>query len=165
MTNGSPTPQLTQLMAEWPEATNAYIHAWGRDPGWDTTDAENHNDAGYLLWGLRRFESRARETQPTGYPSHTTLDQAAAREIAWQYTRNPPWRRPVAALASCLYNLVTERPHRLCPRKERFAWAGGNETKPTSERSQKSATATPSKCSGPGGPEPIAAVLASAWPL
>ena len=76
-------------------------------------------DSQYYLAGLQRYVMAWTSEHAARQVPLWVLDQAAAGEVAYQWTRGRTFRRPCAALSACWTNLVTDRPERILQRWER----------------------------------------------
>lgn len=140
--------QLVQLIAEWPEATTALLRTFHQQPGWDKTDTAHHNNAGLFLWGLRKYEAHALAEFAHRAPAHNELDSIAAHEIFYHWNRRSTFRRPVAALTKCIYNLVHERGEKFQRKGEPSKCPAGNPAPTCSQPCATSQTVTPLSSNG-----------------
>lgn len=83
-------------------------------------------DSAYALAGLQRYLQTWHATHQQHEIPQWILDQAAASEVFYHWTRARHFGRPVAALSACWTSLVIERPERVIDRKTRAdkAFAG-----------------------------------------
>jgi hypothetical protein len=113
MDNQASSRQHAQLRQVWPQTVATLEATFFQDPEWAITNAQGHNDAGYLLWALTQYNSKvARILQRERYTT-AELDLAASREVTYQWMHGRKFNRPAAALATCLLNLPSERPEKL----------------------------------------------------
>lgn len=101
------------LQEEWPRTYAELSATWWANTRPDRTAADGHNDCGYALWLLRRFELHANQLHAAHAYSRGELDAAAAYESRYHWQRGTAFRRPIAGLGVCWFNLVHERPERL----------------------------------------------------
>lgn len=149
------SPQLGRLCAIWPQVAIAIHSTYCAGDRWAVTREGRQNAAGYCLWMMGAMEARAAEVYGAGGVRREVLDLAAAHEIRYHWRRQTPFRRPLAALAACLVNLVTERPWALQVAARRAEqWPGGSLLAGTRERSRKSLTGTRSTSGGARQPAP-----------
>lgn len=105
--------QLAQLAEAWPRTYHALCTTFYTAPDWGKTRPDKTNDAGYVLAGLHRYETIARDRHAQREITRTALDQAAAREVHYQAARGRVFLRPCAALSTCWANLPIERPEKI----------------------------------------------------
>lgn len=77
-------------------------------------------DERYALAGLQRYEHAWAERHGARAVSTLALDEAAANEVWYQWSRGRQFRRAIAALSACWTGLVTERPERITDRQARI---------------------------------------------
>ena len=161
--------QHRQLRQIWPATTATLEATYFQRPTWAITDELGHNAAGYVLWGLTNFNSRTTRIYPHHHYKIAELDQAAAREVAYQWMHGRHFTRPEAALTTCWLNLVTERPEKLAQARVILRARRGASDETTRQNSYEQSTATPSS---PGGythtrsqPHQIGCVLQELMPL
>lgn len=143
------SPQLAKLRVEWPATAAELLCTYfaGVDAG--RTQGDRHNDAGYALWGLARFELHATQVHAAHGYTHAEIDQAASAEVRYHWHRGTTFKRPVAALIKCWFNLVHERPERLVAARRAACGGHGGEERGSLSRSVASVTATVSRCALP----------------
>jgi len=111
--------RLAELRNEWPK-TCAQLECsyWlGCDAG--VSRDHKYNDAGYVLWGLRRMAAAVGATHGAHDYTRVEIDDAAAFETRYHWERGSKFRRPAAALTACWAALVVERPERLAAARKR----------------------------------------------
>ena len=113
VTHPHATPQLTELRALWPQTYQAITNHYYTQESWVYTYCGTRNDAGLLLWGLRRFAGAVRSLHSHREYSQQTLDRCVAQEIRYHAYRATEIRRPAAFFSAAIYRIVTERPELL----------------------------------------------------
>lgn len=148
--------QQQTLRSEWPRTTQQLESTYFTNPTWACTRNGTQNDAGYILWGLRRYASAAHALLPNCHWKPEELDLAAGREVQYQWARGRQFRSVPAALSSCWYNLVAERPIRLDQARHALAGQRGAAKPPMQLFSTVRSTETHSSFSGryPRAPVP-----------
>lgn len=139
--------QQQRLRVEWPRTAATLESTYFTSPTWGLTRSGTQNDAGYILWALARFESAAAALLPAARFRREELDLAAGREVTYHFTRGRQFRSVPAALASCWYNLITERPIRLDQARQALAGPRGAARQPMQLFSTVRSTVTPSSSS------------------
>ena len=145
----SVSARLAELQAEWPQTAAVLEETYwaGRDAGVTLTGGEN--DAGYALWGLRRFKLIADKNHAQHDYTSAELDCAAASEVRYHWRRGTAMRRPVAVFVKAWERLLFERAEKLmdarracsCARSNRGSrspgpgGAGASESSPASSTS------------------------------
>ncbi len=110
--------QLVQLETEWPKTYASCRCTYFAGDGFGVTTVPGKNQAGYVLWGLRRYEGLARELHGQRELLRGALDSAASAELMYQWAKQRPFREAEKALVACWLNLVRERPEKI------FAYQG-----------------------------------------
>jgi hypothetical protein len=160
--------QHAQLRQIWPQCTATLEATFFTHPEWAVTNAQGHNDAGYMLWALTQYNSKvARILQRERY-TVAELDLAASREITYQWMHGRKFNRPAAALATCLLNLPSERPEKLQQARLILARRSGERATTTPRPSPERLTETRSSSSGStsatAGPTLVGCVLQELMP-
>ena len=140
--------QQATLRQEWPRTCAQLESTYFPAADWGITRNGTTNDAGYILWALRRFESAVAVLLPNSRFTRQELDLAAGREVSYHFLHGHQFRSVPAALATCWYNLVTERPIRLDQARQLLGRRSGAQAPATQLFSVARSTATPSSSSG-----------------
>lgn len=107
------TRQLANFALVWPMTFRALDDTFFSSQPWGVTRSDGHNDAGYLLQSLARYERQATAQHSHKGIDHHSLDRAAAAEVRYQHARASTFRRPAAGLSACICALPSERPEKL----------------------------------------------------
>ena len=121
--------RLAELRREWPQTAAVLEETYwkGRDAGVTLTGGEN--DAGYALWGLRRFRDIVEKLHAQHGYTVAELDVAASAEVRYHWRRGTVMRRPVAVFVKAWAVLPSERPERLEDARRAVCSHGGAEVK------------------------------------
>ena len=140
--------QQQTLRQEWPRTTQQLESTFFPSQTWALTRNGTQNDAGYILWALRRYKSASAALLPGARFTTAELDLAAAREVNYQWQRGRQFRCIPAALSTCWYNLLAERPIRLDQARHALAGQRGAAKPPMQLLSTVRSTETQSSFSG-----------------
>ena len=152
--------QEAQIRSQWPRATKQLTSTFFPAENWAVSDNHGHNAAGYLLWALQRMETFAQTNHIHRNFTRDELDLAASREIYYQWSNARHFNSVPAALATCLLNLVKERPEKLMEARRLQAGLRGPAVSRPGPADSGPLTAIPSSLAGrTSEPVPIGQIV------
>jgi hypothetical protein len=116
---GAARSSLSVLRSVWPLTYSALVETYFDRTQIGRTYDGNHNDAGYLLAGLRTLTERAGELYGQIPSREGALDRAAAGEVRYLHAHQRQARDMRAYLVRAWLNLLVERPERIWPERYR----------------------------------------------
>ena len=159
-------PRSRQQMAirqQWPRTAKQLESTYFPEDDWAMSTTSGRNHAGYMIWALTQMEAKAQANLTQRNFTREELDLAASREIYYQWIHDRRFSHTDAALATCLVNLVIERPEKLLEARRLLAGQAGRKEWSTKPNSSGQLTETRSSSPGQekrgGTPTPIASDL------
>lgn len=104
--------QVTQLNADFPLTMSALVTLFLPRLHESVTDTNGHNQAGHVLFYLRRAHEHALALHGDERATLAQADRLFAAEVGYLARRRFAPSNLVAALGTCWYNLVHERGER-----------------------------------------------------